>query len=140
MNLNEQLREDMKTALKAHDSVRLGVVRFLMSNIRNFEIDNGPQDDAGVQKVIAKLVKQSKEAITEFKSGGREDLAQEEEAKVAIMETYLPKAMSDEELKALIEQVKQQNPDVQGGQLIGLVIKAAAGQADGGRISSLMRQ
>lgn len=139
MSLKTQLTEDMKNAMRAKDTVKLGVVRFLISDIRNFEIDNGEQDDAGVEKIIAKQVKQMKDAIAEFEKGGRADLVAEEEAKVAIMQTYLPQQMSDEELKAIVDRVVGQTDNTNMGQVIGLVMKEVAGRADGGRVSALVK-
>ena len=81
MPLKQTITDDMKTAMKARAMDRLTVLRSLLSEIKNFEIDNGEQDDAGVQKVVAKMVKQIKESIAEYGKGGRQDLVDEEEAK-----------------------------------------------------------
>lgn len=140
MTLKAQLTEDMKNAMRAKDTVKLGVIRFLLAEIRNFEIDNGEQDDAGVQKLIAKQVKQMRDAITEFDKGGRTDLVNEEQAKIAILETYLPQQLSDEELQAIVDRVVGQAQGANMGQVIGMVMKEVAGRADGGRVSALVKQ
>lgn len=139
MNLQAQLMEDMKQAMRDKDMVKLGVIRFLRSEIKNFEIDNGEQDDAGVQKVIASQVKKLKDAVTDFKKAGREDLVAEEEAKIIYMESYLPQQISDEELEAIVTRVIAAADDKNMGKLIGAVMKEVAGQADGTRVSAAVR-
>ena len=140
MNLKEQLLEDMKQAMKSKDSVKLGVVRYLRSEIKNFEIDNGDQDDEGVMKIIASQVKKMKDAVAEFKAAGRDDLVTEEEAKIVVMEAYLPEQMSDEELSVVVEKVVSESEDKNMGKLIGAVIKAVDGKADGSRVSKMVRK
>lgn len=139
MTLKQQLLEDMKTAMRAHDSMKLNTIRFLQADIKNVEIDNGEQDDAGVQKIIAKQIKQMKDAISDYQKGGRQDLVDEETQKVAILETYLPQQMSDDALTAIIDQVIADMGSDNMGQLIGAVMKKVAGQADGGRVSALIK-
>lgn len=140
MTLKQQLTEDMKTAMKGHDSVSLNAIRFLQAEIRNVEIDHGEQDDAGVQKIIARQIKQMKDAIGDYQKGGRADLVEQEEAKVAVLARYQPQQLTDDELRSIIEQVKADNPGVNQGQLIGLVLKQAAGRADGSRVSQLLNE
>lgn len=143
MNLKAQLIEDMKQAMKSKDTVKLGVVRFLRSEIQNFEIDNGEQDDQGITKIIASQTKKMKDAVGEFKAAGREDLVAQEDAKIAIMEAYLPKQMSDEDLELIVSKVISQSDDPSQknmGKLIGAVVKEVAGKADGGRISKMVKE
>lgn len=135
-----QLTEDMKNAMRARDSVKLTTIRFMISEIKNFEIDNGEQDDAGVQKVIAREVKKIKDAMVDFEKAGRQDLVDEETVKVAIMEAYLPKQMSDEELKAKVEAAISSLPDKNMGAAMKAAMAAVGGQADGGRVSALVKQ
>jgi uncharacterized protein YqeY len=141
MSLKDQLVEDMKTAMKAKDTVKLGVIRVLRSEIRNFEIDNGEQDDAGVMKVLQRQVKQIKESIEEYSKAGRDDLVSEEEAKLAVVEAYLPEQMSDEEVIAIIDEVLAAAEDTSSvGPLIGQVMAKVNGLADGKRVSALVMQ
>ncbi|GIK84099.1 MAG: aspartyl-tRNA amidotransferase subunit B [Patescibacteria group bacterium] len=139
MNLQEQLMEDMKQAMRDKNMLKLGVIRLLRSEIKNFEIDNGPQDDAGVQKVIASQVKKMKDALVEFKNAGRDDIVADEEAKLVIMEAYLPQQLSDEELETIVTRVVAAAEDKNMGKLIGAVMKEVAGKADGNRVSALVR-
>lgn len=139
MTLKEQLADDMKTAMRARDMLTLNAIRFLQAEIRNLEIDHGVQDDVGVQKIIARQIKQMKDAVAEYKKGNREDLVTEEEAKIAVITKYLPQQMSDDELKAVVQKVMADNPGRPVGQLIGQVMKQTAGQADGNRASDMVK-
>lgn len=130
----------MKQAMKDGDKVKLGVVRFLRSEIKNFEIDHGKQDDAGIEKIIAKQVKQVKESIAEYQKAGRDDLVLAEEPKLKILEAYLPEQMSDEEVQAVIDEVLSTTDNPEMGPIIGQVMGKVQGKADGGRVSVLVRQ
>jgi uncharacterized protein YqeY len=139
-NLKNQLVEDMKNAMRARDSLRLGVIRFVLSELKNFEIDNGEQDDAGVMKVIAREVKKVNDAIVDFEKAGREDLVNEEKSKVEIMQSYLPKQMSDEELEGIVKKVVESSSDKNFGAMMKAVMAQTAGQADGGRVSTMVKK
>lgn len=141
MTIKEQLLNDMKEAMRAHDSNRLGVIRFLMSEIKNHEIDGGATDDTTLQKVIASQVKKSKDAVADFLTAQRQDLVDDENAKISVMEAYLPAQLSDEKLEKIVKEIisavgENKNP----GQLIGAVVKQVAGQADGARISAMIKK
>lgn len=140
MNIKTQLIEDMKIAMKAKDTVKLGVIRFLRSEIKNFEIDNGDQDDKGVEKVISSQAKKIKDALNDFRAAGRNDLVVEEEAKLVILESYLPKQMSDDELRAIVSKIVDETEDKNMGKLIGAVVRAVDGKADGGRVSAMVKE
>lgn len=139
MTLQEKLLDDMKQAMRAKDMVKLGVIRFLRSEIKNFEIDNGELDDAGIQKVIATQVKKITDAVVEFKNAGREDLVKSEEEKLVFMKTYLPEQLSDTELEQIVTKVVDSSDEKNMGKLIGLVMKEVTGKADGGRVSAMVR-
>jgi uncharacterized protein YqeY len=130
----------MKDAMKSKDKVKLEVVRFLRSAVKNWEIDNGPADDAAVQKIVATQVKQTKESIDEYNKGGRQDLVNAEKEKLAILETYLPEQLSEEELIKIVDEVLAQNPDSKPGPLVGQVMAKVKGQADGGTVAKLVNQ
>jgi hypothetical protein len=139
MSLKLDLREDMKQAMKAHDALKLDTVRSVISEVRNFEIDNGEQDDAGVQKIIAKLVKQWQDAIVDFKAADRTDLITETESKLQILKAYLPEQLSDEKLQAIVQEVVAAAPVKTMGPIIGQVMQRVAGQVDGGRVSAAVK-
>jgi uncharacterized protein len=140
MSLHTQLLEDMKNAMKSGDRTRLDAVRFLRSEIKNYEIDHGEQDDEGVLGIIARQVKQMNDSIQEYRKGDREDLAAEEELKLAILKEYLPAQMSDEELRTIVNEVVAQSAGAQMGPVIGQVMARVKGQADGGRVSTMVRE
>lgn len=140
MSLQTQLLEDMKNAMKSGDRTRLDAVRFLRSEIKNYEIDNGEQDDEGVLAIIARQVKQMNDSIQEYRKGDREDLAADEELKLAILKEYLPAQMSDDELRAIVKEVVTQSAGAQMGPVIGQVMARVKGQADGGRVSTMVRE
>lgn len=139
MDIKSQLLEDMKQAMKSKDMDALGVIRFLRSEIQNYEIDNGEQNDAGVQKIIASQVKKIKDAVADFKKAGRDDLVSAEEAKIVVMEKYLPEQLSDEELEKIVDTVMLETEEKNVGKLIGVVMKQVSGRADGNRVSAVIR-
>ena len=103
MTLKGQIQDDMKTAMKAGDKDRLKVVRLILAAIKQIEVDERKDlTDAEVLGVLNKMVKQRRDSITQFRDGGRDDLADLELAEIAVIETYLPEQMSDDELDAMI--------------------------------------
>lgn len=140
MNLKQQLTEDMKTAMKARDMDKLGVIRFVLSEIKNTEIDHGEQDDAGIQKVISRMVKQTKDAINDFQKANRQDLVDQEMAKVKIMESYLPAAMSDEELLGIVKKVVEKSNVKNMSSIMKVVMAEVGSGADGGRVAAAVRE
>lgn len=140
MHIKEQILADIKSAMKAREQSRLDALRYALSRIKNIEIDEGEQDDAGVQKILQKIVKEISESIADYTKGGREDLVASEQSKLEIMQAYLPKPLSDEELQQLIAEVRSAFPDLPFGQMIGKVMEKAAGKADGSRVAGLLKQ
>src|SRR5690348_18388653 len=103
MTLKERITEDMKSAMRAGEKERLGTIRLALAAIKQREVDERiTLDDGQVLAVLEKMIKQRKEAITQFQAGGRADLVARESAEVSILEGYLPARMSDAELDALI--------------------------------------
>ncbi len=140
MSLKDQLLEEMKQAMKAKDQVKLGVIRLLRSDIKNFEIDHGEADDQAVQKIAKSLVKKWQEAIEEFKQGDRQDLVDETQAKIAVVKEYLPEELSADEIKQTIEEVMAQTQADQPGPVIGQVMAKLGAQADGKQVAQLVNQ
>lgn len=140
MSFKEQLMTEMKEAMKAGDKTRLGVIRYLRSQIKNFEIDHGEQDDESLQQLVAKEVKQVKEAIDEYQKGGREDLVEAEEAKLEILKSYLPEQLKPEELKAIVKEVIDNSGQTEPGPIIGQVMAKVKNQADGSQVAALVRE
>lgn len=141
MSLKQDLMTDMKQAMKDKDSLKLGAIRYLMAEIKKYEIDNGEQDEAGLIKLITKQVKQMKDAISDFASGGRQDLVDEEEAKVAVLEAYLPAQLGDEELEKLVANALASLTDKPNmGQAMKTAMAAVGGRADGRRVSAVVQK
>ena len=102
--IKERIREDMKAAMRAHDADRLSTIRLLLAAVKQREIDEKIEaTDAQVTEVIAKMVKQRRDSIQQYRAGGREDLAQKEQAEIDVLSGYLPKQLSDEEIGAIID-------------------------------------
>ncbi len=140
ISIKQKLQDDMKTAMKSHDSLKLGVVRFLMSLIKNVEIDHGEQTDASIVSIVQTEIKKTKDAMTDFVKGGRQDLVDQEQLKIAVMEGYLPTQLSDEELTTKIKSIIASSGETHPGKLTGMVMSQVKGQADGTRVSKLIAE
>lgn len=142
--LLDTLKSQLTTAMKAHDTVTVDTVRFLLAAVRNAAIDKYGAEgeakvtDADILDVVKKQVKTHHESVEAFTKAGRAELAGQEKAQLAVLEQYLPKQMSDEELKALIAPVAAQGGDF--GPLMGKAMAAVKGGADGGRVSAILKQ
>jgi uncharacterized protein YqeY len=139
--LIDKIREDMKTAMKAREAMRVETLRFLLSEVKNVGINEKRElDDDVVKGVLARLAKQRREGIEQFRGAGRDDLAAAEEAQLAILEAYLPRQLSDAELEAALRAIIQE-VGAASKKDMGKVMKAAmerlAGAADGKRISAV---
>ncbi len=146
MDLFEKISEDIKEAMKARDAVRRDTLR----NVKKEFIEaktaggaNGELSDADALKIIAKMVKKGRDAADQFVAGGRQDLADEEMAQVRVMEEYLPKALTPDELMARIKAIVAE-VGAAGPKDMGKVMKAAngalAGLADGKAISTAVKE
>lgn len=140
MPLKLQLTDDMKQAMRDRDAFRLGTIRYVLSEIKNEEIDHGEQTDEQIQKLLASQVKKMKDAIEDFKKGNRQDLIDEEEKRIQIIQAYLPQQLGDEELEAIVKQVIADSGIEQVGPLTGKVMQQVKGQADGGRVSAMIQR
>ena len=146
MTIKGQLQDDMKTAMKAGDKDRLKVVRLIRAAINQIEVDQRIElDDAAVLGVLNKMVKQRRDSISQFRDGGREDLADIELAEIAVIENYLPEQMSDDELDAMIAKAisdigAESIRDM--GKVMGAVKAKAEGRADmaavGAKVKSIL--
>ena len=143
MSLKNQITEDMKTAMRAKDSARLGAIRLLLSAIKQREVDERIElTEADVIAVIEKMLKQRRDSIAAFESANRVDLADIEKFEVGVLQTYMPKPMSDDEIDAIINQVIAES-GAEGakdmGKVVGLVKPLVAGMADMGKVSGLIK-
>jgi uncharacterized protein YqeY len=111
MSLQEKLRADLYQAVKSGDKVRRSAIRMVLAEIKNAEIAQGPNvtlDDNGVLGALAKEARRRKESIEAFQKGGRQDLVASEEAELVVIQGYLPKSMSPEEIEAHVRKVIQE--------------------------------
>lgn len=143
MSLKTQLTDDMKTAMKAGDKERLGVVRLILAALKQREVDERIEiTDDVVMAVLEKMLKQRKDSISQFEAAGRDDLAQIEKMESAIIQTYLPQPLGAEEVQALVAQAIA-DTGADGPQAMGKVIAALkpqlAGRADMGVVSGLVK-
>jgi uncharacterized protein len=134
MSLKERVTEDMKAAMRAKDSERLGTIRMITAAIKQREVDERiTLDDAQVLSVIEKMIKTRKESIVQFKSGGRDDLVARETKEVELLQGYLPAQLSDGELDALIQEAIAESGATsikEMGKAMALLKQKAQGRAD----------
>lgn len=146
MELEKQIQEDIKSAMKEKNTVRLNAVRSIKSGIllaKTAEGGSKELEDSDIIKIIEKLSKQRKEAAEQYVAAGRQELADNELAEAAVLDTYLPKKLSEaeveEKLKEIIAQVGASGPSDMG-KVMGTATKALAGLSDGKTISAIVRK
>ncbi|RKT47508.1 GatB/YqeY domain-containing protein [Thiocapsa rosea] len=142
--LKLQIQSDMKTAMKAGDKTRLGVIRLMLAAIKQREIDERIElDDAQVLAVLDKMVKQRRDSISQYSGAGREDLAEIERFEVEVIQSYLPRALTDEELASLIDAAMastQASAMSDMGKVMNLLKPQIQGRADVGSVSARVKQ
>ena len=143
MSLKERITEDMKAAMRAKDSERLGTIRLLQAAIKQREVDERiTLDDVGVVAIVDKLIKQRKDSIAAFEQAARQDLADKESAELKVLQAYLPARLSAEEVsaevKAIVAELGAAGPGDMG-KVMGVVKQRLAGQADMGQVSSAVK-
>ncbi len=145
MTLTQRIDDDIKSAMKAKEALKLSALRMLKAAVSNAAIQKGKPtlEDAEVMDVIAKLIKQREESVAAFTKGNRPEMAEKENQEAAILKAYLPPAMTDEELQSLVQAAIQET-GASGPQGMGAVMKhvqpKAAGRADGKRVSEIVRK
>jgi uncharacterized protein len=144
MALKDRITEDMKAALRAGEKERLGTIRLALAAIKQREVDERiTLDDAQVLAVLDKMIKQRREAITQFQTGGRADLVAKETAEIAVLQGYLPAQMSAAEIDELIAQsiaASGATSIKDMGKVMALVKPKAQGRADLGAVSARVKQ
>ena len=153
MNLLDRLAQDMKEAMKAGEKDRLRVLRSVLADLRNLGIEKGGGeagddpasrlDETDQIAVLRSAVKRRKEAATQYREGGREEHAAMEEAEVEVIGRYLPAAMSEEELDALVAAAVQEcgaSEMADMGKVMQAVLPKVDGRADGGAVSQAVRK
>ena len=144
--LRQRLTEDMKTALKAGQKERLGVIRLMISAMKSADIEPGSKgeiDDAGIIAVLTKMVKQRRDSIEQYNSGGRPELAAKEAAEIVIIEAYLPRMLDEAATRDLIGKLIAETGAAAPkdmGKVMGALKARYAGQVDMGRASGLLKE
>jgi uncharacterized protein YqeY len=141
--LKERITEDMKAAMRAKETGRLGAIRMLTAAIKQKEVDERVElDDAGVVGIVDKLLKQRKDSIEAFEKAGRQDLADKEKAEVAVLQAYLPARLSADEVaaevKAIVAELGAKGPGDMG-KVMGAAKQRLAGKADMGQVSAAVK-
>ena len=143
MALREQLTEDMKSAMKARETEKLGAIRLLLSAVKQREVDERiTLDDAGVIAVIEKMIKQRKDSIAQYEKAARKDLADKEQYEIGVLEAYMPKQLSPAEVDAIVAEAvaaagAKSAADM--GKVMAIVKPRLAGRADMGKVSALVK-
>lgn len=143
MSLKQQISDDVKVAMRAKESARLATIRLLTAAIKQKEVDERIElDDAMVLAIIDKMIKQRKDSIAQFVAGGRQDLADIEQAELDILSAYMPAALSDDEVAAAVAAAVAETGAV-GPQdmrkVIDVLKPQLAGRADMGKVSGLVK-
>ena len=143
MSLKERITEDMKAAMRAKDSERLGTIRKVTAAIKQREVDERiALDDTQVLAVLEKMIKMRKESVAQFLSGGREDLAAKENKEIDLLQAYLPAQLSETELDALIADALAKSGATsikEMGKAMALLKQSAQGRADMGLVSAKLK-
>jgi uncharacterized protein len=141
--LKTRITEDMKSAMRAGDKVRLGTIRMVLAGVKQVEVDTREAlDDAQVLAVLDKMVKQRRESITQFRKAGRDDLAEAETLELAVIQTYLPEPLSEAEIATMIDAAIAETGagsvrDM--GKVMGQLKPRLQGRADMGAVSSQVK-
>jgi len=143
MSLKDQITEDMKSAMRAKDSERLGTIRLLLSACKQKEVDERiTLDDVAVVAIVDKLIKQRKDSIAAFTQAGRQDLADKEAAELTVLQAYLPARLSADEVAAevrvIVAELGASGPGDMG-KVMGAVKTRLAGKADMGQVSAAVK-
>lgn len=143
MALKDQITEDMKTAMRAKDSERLGTIRLLLAALKQKEVDERVVlDDAAVVGIVDKLIKQRKDSVAAYVQAARQNLADKESAEIAVLQAYLPQRLSTEEIaaevKAIVAELGASGPGDMG-KVMGAVKTRLAGKAEMGQVSAAVK-
>lgn len=143
MSLKERITEDMKNAMRAKEAERLGTIRMLLAAMKQKEVDERVElDDTLIVAIVDKLIKQRKDAAQQYEAGGRQDLADKEKSEIVVLEAYLPKRLSADEVnaavKAIVAELGASGPGDMG-KVMGAVKQRLAGQADMGLVSAAVK-
>ena len=144
LSLKERIQEDMKSAMRNKDSTRLGIIRLIMAAIKQREVDERiTLDDPQVVEVLDKMLKQRRESIIQYEKGQRQDLADKEAFEITIVQEYLPPALDETELEALINEainIAGANTAKDMGRVIGILKPRIQGRDDMAKVSGRIKE
>ncbi len=143
MSLKQQINEDMKTAMRAKETARLGAIRLLLAAMKQREVDERIElSDSDVLSIIDKMIKQRRDSIAQFEAAGRTVLAEAEKFEVSVLQSYMPQQMTEAEIAAAVQEAitasGAKSPQ-EMGKVIGLLKPKLAGRADMGKVSALVK-
>ena len=144
MNLKEQIKSDIKDAMRAKDTVKRDTLRNIQASVKQIEVDERRDvTDADLETIMVKYLKQREDAKTQFVDAGRNDLVEKEDAEIAIVKAYLPEPMNDTELENILKDIiaslgAQSMKDM--GKVMGAAKSAIGSRADGGRINQVVKK
>ena len=143
MSLKQQINEDMKTAMRARDTARLGAIRLLLAAIKQREVDERIElSDADVIAIIEKMIKQRRDSISQFEAAKRQELADAEKFEISVLQTYMPQPMTENEVAVAVAEAiagsGAKSPQ-EMGKVIALLKPRLAGRADMGKVSALVK-
>jgi len=143
MNLKEQIKNDIKEAMRAKDTVKRDTLRNIQASVKQIEVDERRDvTDADLENIMMKYLKQREDAKTQFAEAGRQDLVEKEDAEIAIVQSYLPEPMDDTELEAVLKEVIADTAAVSMkdmGKVMGAAKIAIGSRADGGRLTKWLK-
>jgi len=143
MSLKQQITEDMKNAMRARDTARLGAIRLLLAAMKQREVDERIElSDTDVIVIIEKMIKQRRDSISQFEAANRQELADIEKFEIAVLQTYMPQPMGENEVAAAVAEAiatsGAKSPQ-EMGKVIALLKPKLAGRADMGKVSALVK-
>jgi uncharacterized protein YqeY len=142
MSINDQLSQDLITAMKAHDNVTKDTVRFIKAALKNAQIEKGGElDDAGSNEVLARMAKQYRDSITTFGDAGRTDLVDKETRELNVLLHYLPEQLGEEQIRAFAQKAVSETGAVDSGdrgKVMGKLMPQLKGKADGALVNKVV--
>jgi len=140
MTLLNELQDQMKVAMKAHDQARLDALRLMVSAIRYVEVDTPNLTDEQIFEVLKKEAKKRRESIVAYKENGRDEQAKQEEYELGLIEEYLPKMMGEDEVRTKVKEALEAAKPQNFGMAMNVSMKAVGGMSDGATVSKVVKE
>jgi len=142
-NLLIRINEDLKTAMREKDAEKLSTLRMILADLKNKMIEIKEREslaDDKVLEVLKSAIKKRKDSIELYEKGDRQDLADKEKEEIEIIDKYLPEQMSDEEIEKIVKEIVDSSSDKNFGKIMGQVMSKTKGQADGNKVSEIVKK